>query len=210
VEPTRCRSVIGWVEVPKSARPRSPRTHAPINEPARITLPGGFFAGLSLEPGPPCSATWQGGGYVMTFAEQYRVGKAPQLTGWLVAWIALLFLATVINAGTLYKTDHTPQRTVTTTQRPRVSFEVILRGPFRVLPDGTGSAPFEGRFKNSGNSVAKAVNLEFEMTARATRTGVQPGEQIYKSICDKARSNQSAMGLTLSPQTRRTGFLRPQ
>ena len=154
----------------------------------------------------------------MTSAEQYYVGKAPQqkadknepiwfkqplpidrFAGWLVAWTALLLLATAINAGTLYKTDYTPQRTVTAIQRPWVSFQIILRGPFRVLPDGTGSAPFEGRFKNYGNSVANAVNLEFEMTARATRTGVQPGEQIYKSICDKARSNQSAIGLTLFP-----------
>jgi hypothetical protein len=154
----------------------------------------------------------------MTFAEQYLVWKAPQkkadkkepirfkqplptkrLTGWLVAWTALLLLATAINAGTLYKTDYTPQRTVTATQRAWVSFQVILRGPFRVLPDGTGIAPFEGRFKNYGNSVANAVNLEFQMTTRATRTGAQPGDQIYKSFCEKARSNQSAIGLSLFP-----------
>jgi hypothetical protein len=43
------------VSVPESARPRSPRTHAPINEPARNTPPGGY----SYWPRPGTSRTLQ-------------------------------------------------------------------------------------------------------------------------------------------------------
>src|SRR6186997_394708 len=59
-----------------------------------------------------------------------------RFTGWLVAWTALLCVATVLSTIVLFKTDHTLQRTVVATQRPWISAKVEAGG-IRFHSDGT-------------------------------------------------------------------------
>jgi hypothetical protein len=48
-----------------------------------------------------------------------------RFTGWLVAWTALLFIATIINAGVLWKTDHTLKETLEASNRAWITPHIL-------------------------------------------------------------------------------------
>jgi hypothetical protein len=78
-----------------------------------------------------------------------------RFTGWLVAWTFLLFVATIISALVLWKTDHTLRETLEATNRAWVA----------VVSADLDNAPAAGlpilghiNFKNTGQSPALKLN----------------------------------------------------
>jgi hypothetical protein len=115
-----------------------------------------------------------------------------RFTGWLVAWTALLCVATVLSVIVLNKTDHTLQRTVVATQRPWLSGKPELTGAVRFIPDGSGLAQnFQITLKNGGNSVATFVEQEVSIIARdgiTFQTQTEACTRARKRISDLSRS----------------------
>jgi hypothetical protein len=127
-----------------------------------------------------------------------------RFTGWLVAWTALLCVATVLSALVLYKTDHTLQRTVVATQRPWISVKVEASG-VRFHSDGTLFQNFKVSLKNVGNSVATFVDQNLKFFA-ATKGGL--AEQIQDDMCKGLRRNveKSKSVLALFPSEENNPF----
>jgi hypothetical protein len=90
------------------------------------------------------------------FQEKEPIAK---FTGWLVAWTFLLFLATIISAAILYKTDETLRVTLEVTQRPWVALEVKVGGPFTYDTSNGARAALSVTIRNTGHSPASNVRI---------------------------------------------------
>jgi hypothetical protein len=119
-----------------------------------------------------------------------------RFTGWLVAWTALLCVATVLSAVVLYKTDHTLQRTVVATQRPWISVKVEAGG-IRFHSDGTLFHNFKVTLKNVGNSVATFVDQDLKFFAVKAEGGLagQLQDEMCKGLRGKVEKSKSALAL---------------
>jgi hypothetical protein len=86
-----------------------------------------------------------------------------RFTGWLVAWTALLFIATIVSAGILWKTDNTLRETLEVNQRPWLAISARPIGDAGINDDGVLSLPVEYSLKNSGRTPAVGVTIEDDL-----------------------------------------------
>lgn len=126
--------------------------------------------------------------------------RAPidQFTGWLVAWTALLFLATIVNAGILWLTDHTLRDTLIANNRAWVWPEVEIAGDLDLTKR---EFPITVTLTNTGPAPATHVNVELYMNPSPSIPVEGIDEFCKKALRDRANSfNAIFRGRAIFPQ----------
>lgn len=96
-----------------------------------------------------------------------------RFTGWLVAWTALLFVATIANAVILHSTDDKIKESYAVVQRPFVTAREVIIDP-NLMP---GYWTFGVRFENSGGTPTS----EMEFITIADRTSANDPEEAFQN-----------------------------